>query len=84
MTLCLCTGLGLVSASAADLSVKSGADKSDPMETVSIDAGLTLTKPFSAYGDFALVWAPKGLDTSGTACALPLLTELTVTSTPAL
>jgi hypothetical protein len=59
--------MGIVSASAAGLTIKSADDTSDTVETVAINAGFTLTNPYSAYGDFALLWAPtkEGLDKSG-------------------
>jgi hypothetical protein len=59
--------MSIASASAGDLGPKSTADASDQVETVAINAGFTLTNPYSAYGDFALLWAPtkEGLDKSG-------------------
>ncbi|MGP0092872.1 MAG: cellulose biosynthesis protein BcsS [Xanthobacteraceae bacterium] len=59
--------MSIASASAADLGPRSTADTSDQVETVAINAGFTLTNPYSAYGDFALLWAPtkEGLDKSG-------------------
>jgi hypothetical protein len=66
---CVCTGVytNIVSVSAAGLSIKSADDTSETVETVAINAGFTLTNPYSAYGDFALLWAPtkEGLDKSG-------------------
>ncbi len=62
-----CVYMSIASASAADLGPRSTADTSDQVETVAINAGFTLTNPYSAYGDFALLWAPtkEGLDKSG-------------------
>jgi hypothetical protein len=40
-------------------------DDDSQRETVAVNGGVTYTKPYSIYGDFAVVWAPGGLDNSG-------------------
>ena len=42
------------------------AEEQDPQkETLAINGGVTYTKPYSLYGDFAMLWGPGGLDNSG-------------------
>jgi hypothetical protein len=66
-TLVILVSTSIVSGSVADPIIRSTSDSSGPVETVAINAGFTLTNPYSAYGDFALLWAPtkEGLDKSG-------------------
>lgn len=40
-------------------------DKTDKVERVAINGGITYTKPYSLYGDLGILFAPGGLDNSG-------------------
>lgn len=40
-------------------------NKEPGQETVAINGGITVTRPYSLYGDFAMLWGPGGLDNSG-------------------
>jgi opacity protein-like surface antigen len=43
----------------------SAEEEDSEKETLAINGGITYTKPYSLYGDFAMLWGPGGLDNSG-------------------
>lgn len=44
---------------------KPKASEDSDQKTVAVSGGITLTRPYSLYGNFAVMWAPDGLDNSG-------------------